>query len=110
MVTEWLKRKAEQQRQAARDFLRKDAPSATKAPPPANAAPSSAAARPAGGASSHGAAPQAAGGLVRQKVYSTGNATESGAAALGWQPAGAAALPVQAAAGGVVRGKVYSAK
>jgi hypothetical protein len=115
MVTEWLKRKADQQRQAARDFLRKDQPAVGRLFQAAAAAAQATKtkANSPSDAQASAAVIQAAGGVVRQKVYSSGSLQTPGmlpsvAAMDGRQDSAGIAIQMRAASGGLVRGKVYN--
>jgi hypothetical protein len=108
MVTEWLKRKADQQRQAARDFLHKQ-----KAAPASHVAPAlqGQPQQPQAQAEARAAVVRAAGGVVRQKVYNSRPlaSAEQPTSTEHRQPSVCTAIPMQTAAGGVLRGKVYNA-
>ena len=82
MVSEWLKRKAQAQRDAAKEFLKPAAAAAPAAAPAANL----------GGAAAPAAAPLDEGAAGAPPVLES------------------APMAVKAVAGGVIRGKIYKGK
>jgi hypothetical protein len=109
LVNEWLKRKAEEQRKAARDFLNKPA---TVADVPkeqhsiVQATDKDGAACAATGTAQEPAMAQIAGGVIRRKVYSGSVQAAASASPLAATEIGGSTI-VQSVAGGVIRGKVY---